>query len=126
MSSIREAVVQTLDATNGDLIWEYRRKLPDDSADFIDNFGRARTLAIYRELIFYTAHDGYLLGLDARTGEVRWKTVVQDYKTETQHTSGPIVVEGQVISGRNCGDMRAFCFVAAHDAQTEKELWRFL
>ena len=119
------AVVQAIDATNGDLIWEYRRKLPDDLTDFIDNFGRARTLAIYGELIFYTAPDGYLLGLDARTGEVRWETMVQDYKTETKHTSGPIVVEGQVISGRNCGDTRVFCFIAAHDAQTGKELWRF-
>ena len=119
------AVVQALDATTGDLIWEYRRQLPDDLGDFFGNIGRARALAIYEDLIFYTAPDGYVLSLDARTGDVRWETMVHDYKTETQHTSGPIVANGKVITGRNCGDTRADCFIAAHDALTGKELWRF-
>lgn len=117
------AVVQALDATNGDLLWEYRRKLPDDLDHFIGNVGRARTVAIYGDLIFYTAPDGYVVGLDARSGELRWEARVQDYKTGTQHTTGPIVVEGKVITGRSCPNER--CFIAAHDAYTGKEVWRF-
>ncbi len=120
-----EAVVQALDATNGDLIWEYRRSLPEDLSEFIRNAGRARTVAIYEDLIFFTAPDGYLVGLDARTGEVRWETMVQDYRSYMQHTSGPIVVEGKVITGRSCPEAGARCFIAAHDAFTGKELWRF-
>ena len=58
-----EAVVQALDATNGDLIWEYRRRLPEDLSEFIRNAGRARAVAIYEDLIFFTAPDGYLVGL---------------------------------------------------------------
>ncbi len=122
------AVIQALDATNGDLIWEYRRKLPDDLRNFLRNIGRTRNLAIYEDLIFYAAPDGYLVGLEARTGAVRWETRVHDYKIRTQHTSGPIVVEGKVISGRSCPAPetgRVGCFMAAHDARTGKELWRF-
>jgi alcohol dehydrogenase (cytochrome c) len=116
-------IVQALDATNGDLLWEYRRTLPDDLSDFIANVGRARTVAIYEDLIFYSAPDGYVVALDARTGELRWEARVQDYTTGTQHTTGPIVVEGKVITGRSCVNER--CFIVANDARTGQELWRF-
>ena len=117
------AVVQALDATNGDLIWEYRRRLPGDLRDFIRNVGRSRTVAIYEDLVFYTAPDGYVVALDARTGQLRWEAMAQDYKTGTQHTTGPIVVEGKVVTGRSCP--RARCFIVAHDARTGEELWKF-
>jgi alcohol dehydrogenase (cytochrome c) len=44
----------------------------------------------------------------------------------SQQTSGPIVVDGKVISGRGCepeGGPEA-CVVTAHDARTGEELWR--
>ncbi|HUQ53767.1 MAG TPA: PQQ-binding-like beta-propeller repeat protein, partial [Gammaproteobacteria bacterium] len=40
-------------------------------------------------------------------------------------TSGAIVVEGKVISGRTCNSARSNCYIAAHDARTGKEAWRF-
>ena len=36
-----------------------------------------------------------------------------------------IVVDGKVISRRGCGKTRDTCFIAAHDALTGKELWKF-
>jgi alcohol dehydrogenase (cytochrome c) len=39
--------------------------------------------------------------------------------------SGVIVVEGKVISGRSCSPSRDNCYIAAHDAKTGAELWRF-
>ena len=122
------AVVQALDATNGDLLWEYRRKLPDDLRKYINRAGRARTIAIYEDLIFFTAPDGYVVALDARTGALRWETKAQDYKTGAQHTAGPIVIEGKVISGRSCPTAettRSGCFIVAHDARTGQEGWKF-
>ncbi|MBI3939779.1 MAG: PQQ-binding-like beta-propeller repeat protein [Acidobacteria bacterium] len=114
--------VHALDATNGDLIWDYRRKLPGDSSP---DTARTKSLAIFEDLIFYTAPDGYIVGLDARTGELRWETKVLDYKSGAQHTSAPIVVDGKVLSGRSCFGSRENCFIAAHDARTGKEVWRF-
>ena len=116
------AVVQALDANNGDLLWEYRRKLPDDLKNVA---ARTKGLAIYQDLIFYTAPDGYVVALDARTGAMRWETMAMDYHTGSQHTSMPLVVEGKVISGRSCGNTRAGCFIVAHDALTGKEVWKF-
>ena len=88
------AIVQALDATNGDLIWEYKREVPANVA----SQGRTKSLAIYQDVILYTAPDSYVVGLDARTGKLRWET-----KADTRgHTSGPIVVDGKVISGGAC------------------------
>ena len=61
---------------------------------------RTKTLAIYRDLVYYTAPDGFIVALDAKTGEVRWET-----KTDGGMTSGPVVVEGKVLTGRTCADV---------------------
>ena len=119
------AGVQALDATNGDAIWTYKRKLPDDLGKFIDPIGRSRNLALYGDLVYYAAPDGFLVALDARSGKVRWETKAHDYMTETQHTTGPLLAAGRVITGRNCGVTRDQCYLAAHDAKTGKELWKF-
>ncbi len=105
--------MQALDATNGDLIWEYLRKLPEDSRN-----RAGRTIAIYEDLIVYAAPDEYLVALDARTGELRWET------RSSFSSSGPKVIEGKLIAGMgNCGDGRD-C-ILAFDALTGKELWKF-
>jgi alcohol dehydrogenase (cytochrome c) len=49
-----------------------------------------------------------------------------DYQHGAQHSSGPIVANGKVISGRSCepeGGPEA-CVLTAFDALTGKELWR--
>ena len=119
------AFVQALDATNGDLVWEYKRKYPEDMQAAQLQTARAKGLAIFEDMIYYTAPDGYIVALDARTGAVRWETMAHDRKGGAMHTSAPIVVEGKVITGRVCADSRAECFIAAHDARTGKEVWKF-
>lgn len=118
------AAVQALDATNGDLVWEYQRKFGEGVPRNLGTTSRAKSLAIYEDLIFYTAPDGYLVALDARSGNVRWEVKAHAYPSDAQHTSAPIVVEGNVITGRSCAT-RATCFIAAHDARTGKEVWKF-
>lgn len=120
------AGVLAINAINGDQIWEYWRELPKDMAAIIGDAQRARTkgLAIFEDLVFYDAPDGFIVALDAKTGKVRWETKVHDYKDQTQSTSAPIVADSKVITGRTC-EKRVGCFIAAHDAKTGKELWKF-
>lgn len=118
-------VIQALDATTGDLIWEYRRQLPDDLVVPFPAINR--NIAIYDDLIIDTSADDYVFALDARTGQLVWETQILDYRTTaSQQTSGPIIANGKVISGRGCepaGGPEA-CVVTAHDATTGEELWR--
>src|SRR5580692_856054 len=64
------AIVAALNAANGDLLWEYKRKLPNAG---VGTSARTKALAIYQDVILYTAPDGFVVGLDARTGENRWQ-----------------------------------------------------
>ena len=93
-------------------MWEYKRDTTLPS--------RTKTLAIYRDMIYYAAPDGFIVALDAATGKVRWET-----KTDGGMTSGPVVIEGKVLTGRTCAASRKNCYISAHDALTGQEAWKF-
>ena len=122
-------VIQALDAVTGDLIWEYQRDRPDDLADYMIGslIDTNRNLAMYGNLIIDTSADEYVFALDATTGELVWETQILDYKVHpANQTSGPIIANGKVISGRSCapkGGPNA-CVIVAHDATNGQELWR--
>ena len=119
-------VIQAIDARTGDLIWEYRGRLPKDLADYVNAPMINRNLAIYGNYIIDTSADGHVFAIDARTGKKVWDTEVISYKTGVHQTSGPIIVDGKVITGRGCEPLGgpAPCFITAHDPMTGKELWR--
>ena len=121
-------VIQAIDAVTGDLRWEHRRDLPDDVYDFVGGNARNnRNIAIYDRLIINTSDDDYAVGLDATTGEIAWETQIFDYTvTPAGHSSGPIIADGKVISGRSCRPLGGpeSCVIVAHDALTGEELWR--
>ena len=114
-------VIQALDAATGDLIWEYRRPRPEDLEEYVyAALGEAnRNIAIYGRLLIGTSADGYVYAVDATTGRLAWETRIVDYRQHPAHqTSGPIIANGKVISGRGClpaGGPHA-CVVMAHDA----------
>ena len=121
-------VIEAIDAVTGDLIWEYRRDIPEDLYDMVGGNARNnRNLAIYANLIINTSDDNHVFALDATTGETVWETQIFDYRVNSAtHSSGPIIADGRVISGRSCrpwGGPDA-CIIAAHDARTGVELWR--
>ncbi len=121
-------IIQALDATNGDLIWEYRRDLPDDVYEFVGGNARSmRNIAIYDRQIINISDDDYAYALDVETGDVVWETQIFDYQeTPAGHSSGPIIADGRVVSGRSCRPLGGpeSCVVVAHDARTGEELWR--
>jgi alcohol dehydrogenase (cytochrome c) len=103
--------LQALDAATGTVIWEHKRPA---------SASRAKAIAIYEDMVYSTTPDGFIVALDARTGEVRWET-----KSSGRLTAGTMIVEGKVLSGRACAPRREDCYIAAHDAKTGKEVWRF-
>ncbi len=116
-------VIQAIDAVSGDLLWEYRREVPDDVGDAGLRTNN-RNIAIYDNLIIDTSIDGYVFALDAGTGDLVWETEILDYETyRSMQSSGPIIANGKVISGRSCRKPES-CVITAHDARTGEELWR--
>ncbi len=114
-------IVHALDGANGDLLWEYRYEL-----DAQRRAGaQMRSLAIYEDLILLNTVDAHMVGIDANTGEERWKTEVGTAPGYT-FTSGPIVANGTIVTGlTGCGRYREeTCYIVGLDGQTGRELWR--
>jgi alcohol dehydrogenase (cytochrome c) len=110
--------VVALDAATGDTLWHY---VPEDPLPT-----RVKTISIYDDMVYFSAPASGdapepVVALDAVTGEVRWSSPV----TQENHTSGTIVADGKVISGRTCNSRRENCYIVAHDAETGEEVWRF-
>jgi PQQ-dependent dehydrogenase (methanol/ethanol family) len=124
--------IEALDAKSGERLWIYQRQLPVDLHLPNAQGGTLslilspvkRNIAIFRDRIYTVTGDAAVLALDMRSGQVVWETRVGDYR-EMVSTSGPIVADGKVITGRSCdASFAGGCFITAHDADTGKELWR--
>ena len=118
-----EDVIQAIDAVSGELLWQYRRKLP--SRETLRNaWGqRKRSVFVYDDKVYTITWDNYLVALDAKTGRELWE-VNRGGDYYVTNTTGPIVVDGVVIAGSNCQQAPFGCSVTGNDAQTGKELWR--
>ena len=116
-----ESQVLALDARSGELLWLYRRQLPDD----IRRSHRTnRGVGLYGDLVFVTALDAVVVALDARTGEVVWEQAVEDYRTGYYMTMAPLVANGKVMVGVSGGERGIRGFVVALDPEDGDEVWR--
>ncbi|HLF11668.1 MAG TPA: PQQ-binding-like beta-propeller repeat protein, partial [Gammaproteobacteria bacterium] len=113
--------IQAFDAQSGELLWEYRRQFPEGVQG-----GTNRNLAIWGTTLIDASSDNQMYALDARTGELVWETKVLEPTLPARASSGPIIANGKVITGRQCqpGATHESCVVTAHDAATGRELWR--
>ena len=114
-------VIQALDATDGDLIWEYRR-----DGERAERSRNRRNMAIYGERLYHLTDDHHLIALDARDGTLVWEVEEAGAGEGIGHLGGPLVAAGVVVSGRSCSPSGGpeICYVAGHDADTGEELWR--
>jgi len=114
------AGIEAVNATNGDLIWEYQRDYP---RTVNPQAARNKNLGIFGDMIFFAAPDGFLIALDAKTGKLRWESKLDN---GGQTAGGMLVADGKIITNRTCEqNERDNCFLAANDAATGKLLWKF-
>jgi alcohol dehydrogenase (cytochrome c) len=118
--------VQALSATNGDLIWEYKRDLPAKLVSEAGNNLAKRNMAIYDDELIIATSDAHVVALDAKTGKVAWDHQTADWSKGWRYTGGPFIVNGKVIQGMTgCGNAEpGGCFITGHDIKTGAELWR--
>jgi alcohol dehydrogenase (cytochrome c) len=90
------------------------------------NGGTNRNISIWGTTLIDASADNMMYAIDARTGALVWETKVLEPTLPARPTSGPIVVNGRVITGRQCQPAATSdsCVITAHDAKTGKELWR--
>ena len=120
-------IMQAFDAVTGDLLWEYRRSVPGGRRPILPGGGHQPQSRDLRQLDH--RHERRRLSSTRsmrRPASSPGKRSISTIEHGAKQTSGPIVANGKVISGRSCepegGPRRAS--ITAHDAKTGKELWR--
>ena len=110
-----------IDAKTGDELWQYDARLPDGIMPCCDVINRGA--ALYEDLVVFATLDAKLVALDQKTGKVRWKKKVADYKAGYSISAAPLVVNGKLITGVSGGEFGVVGKVEAYDAKTGKLLW---
>jgi PQQ-dependent dehydrogenase (methanol/ethanol family) len=114
--------VMALDATNGRPFWDSTYSL----GSFQICCGPVnRGAAVGYGMVYVLTLDDKLLALDAATGASRWSSTVADPKVGYSETMTPQVYDGMVIVGSAGGEWPIRGFVAAYDAHSGKQRWRW-
>jgi alcohol dehydrogenase (cytochrome c) len=112
-----------LDAETGRLFWRYQY---DPSTEARPCCGRVnRGLAMLGDLLFMATIDAQLIALDATAGQPVWQTNVADPSLGYAMTLAPLVIKDKVVVGVAGGEYGIRGFIAAYDAETGDEAWRF-
>ncbi len=116
--------VFALDAKTGALIWEHRSGIDQNISKVCCGWDN-RGVAVGDGKVFLGYLDGNVVALDARTGKEAWKTQIGRWQEGYTITAAPLYHNGMVYSGISGGDRTARGFLAALDAKTGQEKWRF-
>jgi alcohol dehydrogenase (cytochrome c) len=113
--------VLAIDAKAGNLLWRYKRPLPEDMM-FLHPTNRG--VGLLGDKVYFASGEAVLVALDAKTGKEVWTATVEDYMPGYYMTLAPLVADGKVMVGVSGGELGVRGFVAAFDAETGKPLWK--
>lgn len=122
MSSANDAYA--LDARTGRIIWHYSRPVTEGLVDDASAH-HSRGVGLLGWRLYMETDNAHLLCLDARSGHLLWDVAYAVGNKNYGATSAPLVVKDKVLVGTSGGDDGVRGFIAAFDAQTGKEVWRF-
>jgi len=125
-------VVYAYDAKNGQPLWKYNPMIHGERIRY--NVGLVnRGIAAWDGKIFVGTLDARLVAIDAKTGKEVWSTdtapaslgLGEDMTKHYSITMAPRVAKGKVFIGASGGEFGVRGWIAAFDAGTGKEVWRF-
>jgi quinohemoprotein ethanol dehydrogenase len=122
--SAPQSIVRAIDATSGKVLWAFDPKV---RLDRMRNSWAARTnrgVAVWAGKVYVATGDCRLVAVDATSGKQVWQSTVCD-ATQTGITGAPHAGKGKVFIGYNGSDTSVRGSVAAFDAESGNELWRF-
>ena len=115
--------VVALDARTGRLFWIYRYTPVSDARLCCGRISRG--LAILGDTLYMAAVDAHLIAIDAKTGHALWDTTVAKTTSGYSMTGAPLVIKDNVLVGVAGGEYGIRGFIAAYNAHSGKEVWRF-
>src|SRR5215471_9936390 len=113
-----------LDAKSGRKLWQYSSDIPQVN-DLICCGWDNRGVAAGDGKIFSGQLDGSFVALDQKTGQVAWRTQLEDYHDGYSITGATRYYDGLVFTGMAGGENGIRGRVYALDGKTGAEVWRF-
>ncbi len=115
--------VLAVDAKTGRVFWQYRYTVSPEARVCCGSNNRG--VAILGDTLYMGTLDAHLVALDATAGRPLWNIEVGDPKLGYSITMAPLIVKDKVLVGVGGGEYGIRGFIAAFDARTGKEIWRF-
>ena len=112
-----------MDAVSGRVFWVYSHSPSPLARPCCGRVNRG--VAILGDTLYMATIDAHLVAIDARNGHAIWNTEVAKADAGYALTLAPLVVKDKVIIGTAGGEYGIRGFIAAFDAKTGKEAWRF-
>ena len=122
MTSANDAYA--LDAFTGRTIWRYSRPVTEGLVDDASAHHN-RGVGLWNSRVYMETDNAHLLCLDARSGNLLWEVAYAPNNKNIWRYRSALVVKGKVLVGTSGGDDGVRGFIAAFDANTGKECWRF-
>jgi quinohemoprotein ethanol dehydrogenase len=118
------------DAKTGEQLWQYNAQTDGAWLRNVCCGNVNRGVAAYDGKIYMGTLDARLVAVDAKTGKPAWETNViigdrNDPLNRLSITMPPRIAKGKVFVGASGGEYGVRGWMAAFDAATGKELWRF-
>ncbi|MBV8153566.1 MAG: PQQ-dependent dehydrogenase, methanol/ethanol family [Candidatus Eremiobacteraeota bacterium] len=117
--------VYALDAVTGKELWEYRKDVPAVALRTVCCDMVNRGVALYGNDAYVATLDNHVVALDARNGKVAWDRTLAPPGVGYAMTGAPLAVRGKIVVGDGGGEYGSRGFLAALDARTGDEVWRF-
>ncbi|MBO9575083.1 MAG: PQQ-dependent dehydrogenase, methanol/ethanol family [Sphingobium sp.] len=119
------SMVKAYDGATGKPLWAYDPKVPRETVAKACCDAVNRGLAAWGDKLFVATLDARLVALDRKTGKLLWETRVAPADSNVTITGAPRVAKGKVFIGSGGAEYDVRGFVAAFDAETGKQAWKF-
>lgn len=119
--------IYAFEGDTGRVKWKYAPRVDFSLSSGVGGYGIVvnRGVAVADGKVYLLTFDCRLKAVSAATGEEIFSTQVDDPRTGAYETMSPTVYNGLVYVGNSGADQGVAGFVAAYDAETGRERWRF-
>jgi len=115
--------VVALDPRTGRAFWVYHYSPSPEAKPCCGRVNRG--LAILGDTLFMATIDAHLIAIDAKNGHPVWNVKVADAAAGYAMTLAPLVIKDKILVGVAGGEYGIRGFIAAYEAQTGTEAWKF-
>lgn len=119
------SMVKAYDAKTGTLKWSYDPKVPRETLARACCDAVNRGVALYGDKLYVGTLDGRLVALDQKSGKVVFEKIVVPNQKDYTITGAPRAAMGKVFLGSGGAEFKARGYLAAYDAETGDEIWKF-